>query len=592
MSTASPPARMRHQQLKQQLRALQTAFQTYTATPTPQTLATLLPALQQHLSQLSSSSHHLGPPLLLPALPTLLDLLDALTDLPLTRAEPLVLDALAVLLPWAKGAERWLSGVDDRSSTAYADIAERVRDGYARLGAAAEQWAAAATLATTADASAARVLPPLLTALALSLPYLSPAPRDSSLELLLSSLRSAATCGALLASPHLVDLVTALPASLASAAPSRLLTMTEAVLSLWRRGDVEKLRSYDECTAVMAYTAGVGALAKQDATTATQLQQLCSAPIAAADDNSNTSLLLAVYAALGLLHALDAKAAIYKRIQRGAAKSTDSRFLSSSAASSSSTTAAPAVSTAAPAADSAASTSIHASTILALQSSYQSAVDRLVASCSAPAASASSVAAPLFAASGSGLVSAACVSGVDWLRWSNALFTFVTSSFLALVDTRWCATSSASASASATLSSPPPASRNDTACVWTRSSFFALLPHYSRAFSTLCLRAPAVDAQCRALAQVRDRMRSVHQQWQHYNRGSHGADARREALSTAMEEEGAGEEQPSVDAQADRDSPPSPLAAPLTPISAQPPVDKRTLATLQKTLQNLHGALR
>ena len=595
--------RMRHQQLRQQLRALQTTFQTYSTAPTTQTLTRILPALHTHTSQLATNLPHLSPPLLLPVLPTLLDVLDAVSELPLSlQVQPLVADVLSVLVWWSKGAERWLRSVEDKGSEVYVEVSERVREGYVRLGTVAEQWAAAVTLSTSSKPSAANLLPPLLTSLTLSLPYLSPAPRDSSLDLLVSSLSSSSTCVALLSSPHLVDLLTALPAALSSSTPARVLTVTQAVLSLWRRGDVTGVRNYDEYRAIMSYTAGVSALLKQNATDATQLQQICTT--AAESSASVASLsLFALFGVVGMLHALDPKAAVYKRHREEAAAVTervDSLTVNTTtptAASTASPSATPLSSTIPSSAD-AATTSIHLSTILALQSSLQSTVDRLITSCSTPSAAMPSISAPSFAASQCGILSAVCVNGVEWLQWSDALFTFVTGAFLTLVDTRWCIAAFSSSSSASAAS----ASRNDAAAEWVRSSFFSLLPHYSRAFSVLFLRAPTPQSQCEALRQVRHRMCDIQRQWQRYNRVGLDTDTlQQQGVTTAMEEDSAAdEEDESADDTKADDSTSSELyadshnntpqltlsatPAPPAPSTTQPLIDKHTLSELQNTL--------
>ena len=591
--SASPPSlhsnpRMRHQQLNQQLRALQTTFQTYTTTPTPATLTHVLPALQHHLTQLTLNLPHLSLPLLLPALPTLLDVLDALADLPLSRVQTLVADVLTVLVWWSKGAARWVRGVEDKGSAVYAEVAERVREGYVRLGGAAEQWAAAVTLSASSTPAASSLLPSLLTSLTLSLPYLSPAPRDSSLDLLVSSLSSPAACTILLSSPHLVDCLTSLPAALSSSPPSRLLAMTDAVLSLWRRAAVVEVRPYDEYRAMMVYMAGVSALVKHDATAAAQLQQSCHTAVVSSASIISQSL-FAVFGVVGMLHALDPKAAAYKRHQtetENAADSDGSSSIHTTVTGAASSPSSPAATVSA-SISSKPATSILLPTILALQSSFQSAVDQLIPSCSF--SSALTTAAPSFATSQCGILSAACVNGIEWLQWSNALFSLITTAFLTLIDTRWCITTTAS------LSSPPFSSRNIAMLEWTRSAVFALLPHYSRAFSVLFLSTPS-RLQCDALSQVRHRMRNIHRQWQRHYRASHDIDTPPQS-ATAMEEDSAEDEDEHSDdaSKADEtDQTPDPITTatnsntslPLSTASTptQPPIDRRTLSELQNTL--------
>ena len=592
---ASPPPslnanpRIRHQQLKQQLRALQTSFQTYTTTPTPQTLLTLLPALHHHTSQLTLHLPHLSLPLLLPVLPTLLDLLDAVADLPLVQAQALVADVLSVLVWWAKGAGRWVRSVEDKASTVYVEVEERVREGYVRLGAAAEQWAAAVTLSTTSNPAASTLLPPLLTSLTLSLPYLSPAPRDSSWDLLLSALHSSATCNTLLSSPHLVDLLTSFPSALSSSPPARLLTVTEAVLSLWRHGGVTAVRQYDEYRAVMVYMAGVGALVKEDTTTATQLQQLCSAAVSSSASVASQSL-FAVFGTVGALHALDPKAALYKRHREKGETITDSndipRLNTAASPSSSSTTSAALPHSTATSISHATTPSAHTSVVVALQSSFQSTVDPLLSSCTTSAAALSTMSAPSFAATQCGILSAACVNGVEWLQWSQPLFSFITTTFLTLIDTRWCIAPSLSLSA-------PAVSRNNAAMEWTRSSFFSMLPHYSRAFSMLFLSAP-LELQCAALAQVRNRMRGIQRQWQRHNHAGHDTTRAQQSVTTAMEQDSAEEEDDhsnhdtttndSLTNNLTHDINTTSALSSEPPPATQPPVDKHTLIELQNTL--------
>ena len=589
---------MHQQQLQQQVRSLQTNFQTYTTLPTTATLNAILPLLQQQLNQLTSSLPRLTPSLLLPVVPTLLDLLDALAELPLVpTVQDAVLSVLRVLVWWAGRAERWADGMEDKTSTVYDEAAPRVREGYVRLGGAAEQWAAAVTLSTASTPAFLTLLPPLLTALTLSLPYLPHATHDSSVELLSSALTLPTTCASLLASEHLVELVCSLPAALASFPSSRLLAVTEAVLSLWRRGGVVGVRQYGEYRAMMVYTAGVSALIKTDVAAVTQLQQLCAVTVESAAHNPSQSL-SGVFAVLGMLHTLDPKAAVYKHYRNEKKEQVDggnnvshtTPVASPPAASTSSFTPSAAKATVSKAAP----TSIHLANILALQATYQSATDRLLSTSAQPSSSSASAAVstqmtpPSFAASLSGIVSAACVNGVEWSQWTSELFDHVTGAFLTLIDTRWCATNTASFS----LSSPPSSSSRNAAMLdWIRSPFFALLPHYSRAFSVLFLRAPA-EGQCAALSRVRARVRDVHQRWRQYNRSSADA-ADTKQPPTAMEEDSAEDEAgESADEATSNDDmssdqinnslPPPPPPQPTT--SQQQPFDRDTLNELQNTL--------
>ena len=584
--------RMRQQQLKQQLRALQTTFQTYTTTPTPTTLANILPSIRHHLSLVALSLSALSQPLLLPVVPTLLDVLDALADLPLSRVQPVVSDVLAVLVWWSKGAGRWVRSVEDKGSAQYAEVAERVREGYTRLGAVAEQWAAAVTLSSASNPAASTLLPALLTSLALSLPYLSPAPRDSSVDLLISSLHSTSTCSALLASPHIIDLLTCLPSALPSDHPTRLVAVTEVVLSLWRRGGATEVRPYDEYRAMMVYMAGAGALLKQETAAIAQLQQLCSAAVQSSASVASQPL-IALFAVVGMLHALDPKAVVYKlhRTKQQSGFDRDNNLSAKTVVLPSTSHAASAASPQTAdgsAAVSTAAASVHLDAIFSLQSNFQSAVDQHLSSCLSPSSSltASTMAAPSFAASQCGVLSAACVNGIEWLHYSHDLLSFITTAFLNLIDTRWLITHSAS------LSSPPSV-HSAAAVEWSRSSYFTLLPHFSRAFSRLFQHAPP-QLQCVALTRVRERMRSIHCQWQRHNRGSHHTDSLQQSATTAMEEDNAAEEEdePSDDTRDDDTSielapgaPTTPAAQPTTPPPATlPPIDKHTLTELQNTL--------